>query len=88
MDGIADSGGSRECAESGRSSNNATNAKEEDAPGNQDVIEINQYDKEGIPLDLPNRTSEVCHIIDDNTDESSPPSVRGKSPIGQSTTSW
>ena len=28
-DGIADSGGSRECAEGGRSS---TNAKEEDAP--------------------------------------------------------
>ena len=30
-DGIADSGGSREHAESGMSSNNATNAKEEDA---------------------------------------------------------
>ena len=29
-------------AEGGRSSNNATNAKEEDAPSNQDVIEIDQ----------------------------------------------
>ena len=32
-DGIADSGGSRERAEGGGSSVNATNAKEEDAPG-------------------------------------------------------
>ena len=41
-DGIADSEGSRQHAEGGRSSNNATNAKEEDAPSNQDVIEIDQ----------------------------------------------
>ena len=34
-----------------------------------------------------NKASEVCHIvIDDDNDESSPPSVRGKSPIGQSST--
>ena len=73
---------SRECAEGGRSSDNATNAKEEDAPGNQDV---DQDEKEGTPL--PNKASEVWHI-DDDIDESSPPLVRGKSPIGHSTMTW
>ena len=37
-------------AERGRSSNNATNTKEKDAPGNQDVIEMDQARREGIPL--------------------------------------
>ena len=40
---------------SGRSSNNATNAKEEDTPCNQDIIEIDQDEKE-----WPNKVSEVC----------------------------
>ena len=34
----------------GRSSNNATNTKEKDAPGNQDVIKIDQDDNERMPL--------------------------------------
>ena len=40
-------------AEDGRSSNNATNAKEEDAPSNQDVIEKRSRctsTREGTPL--------------------------------------
>ena len=41
-------------------------------------IEIDQDEKESTPL--PDRASEVCHIDDDN-DESSTSSVRGKSPI-------
>ena len=44
---------SRECAEGGRSSDNATNAKEEDAPGNQDV---DRDEREGMPL--PKKASE------------------------------
>ena len=40
-DGIADSGGSREHSWS------STNAKEEDAPGNLDVIEMDRDDKFG-----------------------------------------
>ena len=68
--------------EGGRSSNNT---KEKGVPGNQNVIEIDQDEREGMPL--PYKASEVCHIDDDH-DEVSPPSVRGKSPVGQSTTTW
>ena len=71
-------GGSREHKEGGRCSNNATDAKEEDAPGNQEVVEIDQDEKEETPL--PNKALEVCHIHD-NSDEWSPPSMREKSPI-------
>ena len=58
-DGKAESGGSRECAEGGRSS---TSAKEEDAPGNQDVIRTKKkLEKDGC-LYPACKASEVCHI--------------------------
>ena len=78
-DGIADSGGSREDAKGGRSSNNATNAKEEGVLDNQQVIEI---DKDHGDTFTQQRIRETIN----NNDVSSPPSVRGKSLIGQSTT--
>ena len=62
--GIAELGGSREHKEGGRCSNNATDAKEEDAPGNQEVVEIDQDEKEETPL--PNKALEVCHIHDNS----------------------
>ena len=73
---LGDSGEPGECAEGGRSSGNAANAKEE-VPGNQDVIVIDQDKKEGLPL--PNEKSEVCYIDEDDHD-SSVSSVRQKSP--------
>ena len=76
-DGIADSGGSRE-----GNGDKAANAKEE-VPGNQDVIEIDQDEKEGTPLYTTKHqwcATEMTIIMNE--------SVRGKSPIGQSTTTW
>ena len=69
-DVVAGSAGSRE---GGGSSDSA----KEDAPGNRDVIVIDQDEKEGLPL--PNKMSEVCYI-DDDDNESSVSSVRQKSP--------
>ena len=45
-------------AEGGSSSNNAASAKEEVAPGNQNVIEIDQDEKEGMPF--PNKAYQRC----------------------------
>ena len=47
----------------------AVHAKEEDVPGNQDVIELDCDDKDGC---LYPAKHQVCHVDDD---ESSPPSV-------------
>ena len=51
------------------------------APDNQNVVEIDQDDKNG-------RLYLAKHQRCANNDESSPPSVRGDTPICQSTITW